>query len=260
MEIELKNISYRKIIKKVNVTIPTSKITCIIGPIGSGKTTLLELIKGIKTPTSGSILIDENQKISFTKQFPEEQFFYKTVREELEKNLKIFNYNEEKINKKIIDSFKMVQMKEELLSKDPLTLKRDDMKKLSLALSLCINPSVLILDEPVSNMNYLDKQNVIKLLKTIKRKYNKTIIIATNDIEFVHLISDYVIAINNGQIILEGDKYKVFKEYDLLKENNISIPKIIEFESIALREKKIKLGYRDEINDLIKDILRKKEV
>ena len=63
---------------------------------------------------------------------------------------------------------------------------------------------------------------------------------------------------NKGNIIIEGDKYTVFKEQKLLKDNGILVPKIIEFENYVLDNKKIKLGYRDDINDLIKDILRNK--
>ena len=61
---------------------------------------------------------------------------------------------------------------------------------------------------------------------------------------------------NNGKIILSGNKFDVFKNVDMLRANDISIPKIIKFENDVLKKKNIKLGYRDEINDLVKDILR----
>ena len=56
----------------------------------------------------------------------------------------------------------------------------------------------------------------------------------------------------NGKIVLEGTKYDIFKK-DLSK-YKLSIPKIIEFEKLTYSKKNIRLGYRDEINDLIKDI------
>lgn len=260
MEIVFKNINYKNVINNIDLTINSGEITCIIGKSGSGKSTLLELIGKQKAPTSGKILIDESLKIGYVEQFVDEQFFCKTVESEIEKTLKLSNCESSKIKSKILNSIKMVNLNSNVLSKDPLTISGCDMKKLSLAKALCINPSILLLDEPTSNMNSEDKKNIIKLLNVLKRKYNKTIVIATNDIEFVHLIADKVVALKSGNIILEGDKYEVFKNVELLKKNNISVPKIIEFSYIVQKDKKIKLGYRDEINDLIKDILRKKEV
>ena len=90
----------------------------------------------------------------------------------------------------------------------------------------------------------------------MKLRYGKTIIIFSKDTDFVHQISDYVYLFNNGKILLEGDKYEVLTNTKILKQNNLNKPKLIEFVDLVENKKNVKIGYRDDINDLMKDVYR----
>ena len=270
MEIVFDNVSYQNgdsyILKDINCKFENGKISAIIGPTGSGKTTLIKMINDLYKPTKGEIKIDnlninENidkfrHNIGFMFQFPEQQFFNKTVKEELEFNLKIFNYRINEIDKRVKDSLKMVGLNESYLNLNPLSLSNGDRRKIALASLLIYNPKIIILDEPTIGIDDSSKRNFIKLIKMLKNRYNKTIIIVSHDIELIHKLADNIIVLNEGNIVSYGNKYDVFKNGRQLKKYGLLQPKIILFSDKVYNKKNIKLGYRDEINDLIKDIYR----
>ena len=149
-----------------------------------------------------------------------------------------------------------MEMDESFLDRDPYTLSNGEKRKIAIASVLVYNPKVLLLDEPTIGLDYQSKKSLIRLLVLLKKRYNKTILIATHDVDLIHKIADYIYILADKTILLEGDKYSVFKQVDLLKEHNIEVPKVIEFSDLVLKKKNKKIGYRDDINDLIKDIYR----
>ena len=74
--------------------------------------------------------------------------------------------------------------------------------------------------------------------------------------EFIHKVCDDIYVLNQGKIVLYGNKFDVFSKQKLLKKINVDVPNIISFENLVLQKKNIQIGYRDEINDLIKDVYR----
>lgn len=70
----------------------------------------------------------------------------------------------------------------------------------------------------------------------------------------LHKISDHIVLLDKGKIVLEGSKYEVFKQD--IEKYGVKKTKIIEFEELVYKEKNIKIGYRDDINDLMKDVYR----
>ena len=136
------------------------------------------------------------------------------------------------------------------------TLSNSEKILLKLALVLSINPKILIIDSVLDYLDSYHKKQLIKIIKKLKRRYQKTIIIISNDIDTMHKVIDYVYILSKGQIVLEGNKYEVFSKVQELKKYKLKVPQIIALENLVYENKKIKLGYRDDINDLLKDIYR----
>ena len=253
----------------INTTFKEGKITSIMGKSGSGKTTLIELINALILPTKGNIEVGSRvisktrkikninnlrYKIGLVFQMPEEQFFCSTVKEEIEFGMKYFNKSVKSIEKHVSDALIMIGLDDSYLNRNPFSLSSGEMRKVAIASILAFNPKVIILDEPTIGLDNKSKENLIKIIKLLKNRYNKTIIVVSNDTDLLLKISDHIILLDKGKIVLEGNKYDVFKQ-DILK-YGLKRPKIIEFEQLVLEKKGIKIGYRDDINDLMKDVYR----
>lgn len=280
MEIKFNNVDFvydkvnyqkKEVLNNINLSFPEGKITGIVGKSGSGKTTMLELIDGLLLPSNGNIqvgnfLLEKNSKnknmndlrfqVGLVFQFPEDQIFNDTVKQELEMGLKFYNYKLDKIEKRTLDALKMVGLDESYLDKNPMNLSNGEKRKIAIASILMINPEVLILDEPTIGLDPESKNNFMKLLRILKNRFHKTILIVSHDTDFLLPIVDHVVVLHDKKVVLEGTKYDVFKQVKKLKQYGVKTPQVIEFSDKVLQKKKIKIGYRDEINDLIKDIYR----
>lgn len=259
----------KEVLKNITITIPQGKITGIIGKSGSGKTTLIQLMNCLLKPTSGKIKISDfildsknqnlkelHRQVGFLFQFPEEQFFHETVDKEIGFAVDSFQYRVSEKEKRIKEALLLVGLNDSYLKRDPLTLSNGEKRKVALASILIYNPKILILDEPTIGLDEESKKSILKLLRMLKKRYHKTIIIVSHDVEFLHKFVDYLFVLNNGKVVLKGDKYEVFKQEGRLKRYGVAVPQMVHFSNLVFEKKNIKIGYRDEINDLIKDIYR----
>lgn len=279
MEIAFRNVTYiynnitnlKTALNNINIEIKKEKINSIIGRSGSGKTTLINIIDALSIPTIGTVIVDNykinkydkidnvnnlRSNIGFTYQNPDDQLFNATVRKELELSLKNYNFKTNNYLERCIKTLKLVGLDGTYLNRNPFKLSSGEKRKVALACILIYNPKVIIFDEPTTNLDGNSKNELIKLIRLLKNKYKKTIIIASKDIEFVHKISDNIYVLNDSKIVLSGNKYDVFNNDDYLNKYDLYLPQVIKFSNRVKELKNIKLGYRDDINDLIKDIYR----
>ena len=243
----------------------TNKITSVYDEENSN---LLEIVSLLNPIKNGVIEIDNfnyntkikkvpkkiRKKIGYVSRFSENQFFNSTVKKELEISLKLLD--EETNIDLIFEVMNMVDLNLDLLDHDPFTLSSGEKRKLSIASVLIYNPEIIIIENPFIALDFDSKNNVCKLLKKLKNDYNKTIIISSNNIEDIYKISDYVYILKNYNIVIKGDRSNIYKQKEILVENSIYLPQVVSFSDYVLKEKNVKLGYRYEINDLIKDIYR----
>lgn len=265
MEIILNNIEVGPF-KNLNLCVFDNKITAIIGPNGSGKSVLAELIATTRKPEKGLYIIDGNKidlnskhvnfnqlrfDVGIVMQNLRTQFFEGTVEDHILYQLKIYNYK--KSEKRVLDSLKMVDLSCEYLTRKIKTLSDTEMFKVMLATVLSINPDVIVLDDPSCFLDKNEIDKLIKLLKIMKIKYNKTIVTTSVDTDFILKLADYIYVIDKGKIIIQGEKYEVFNNKKL-KDIDIHIPNIIEFQNKFRKKAKVLINYRDNVNDLIKDV------
>ena len=230
IKVKIKDISYyyekeRKIIDSFSVNIPKDSITAITGKSGTGKTTLIEIISGLAflgENFSGEIGYNfrnenkekEDEKLLLYKNISErelyeirkrmgivfqntgEQFFSGTVLEELEYNItkkyKIKNRKSKELSDRINEIAELFGYDEKFLMKSPFVLSGGEKKMLGLALAVCLEPEILILDEPTGALDY---NMTIKFMQIVEKtkKNGTTVILVTHDENIVKQYSDYIL-------------------------------------------------------------------
>lgn len=257
MAVILDKISYQDKLKNVCYEFEEEKITCVIASSGGGKTLLSQIISGIEKEYAGTLTNSYiGREVGYVFQNPDDSFIFKTVREELSFGLEKYNYKTDILDKRIEDSLKMVGLPLDYLDKKPFDLSSGEKSLLSLAIALSLNPKLIIIDDPTIYLDNKKEQYLIKLLKKLRSSYHKTIIIMSNDIEFILKVTDNYVILKKGKIVSQGSSKELLNNYDKIKSAHIGVPKILEFINTVKKKKDINLELTSDIKELMKDIYR----
>ncbi|AEC45962.1 ABC transporter ATP-binding protein [Mesomycoplasma hyorhinis] len=206
------NLKLKKaIVNKINFLVAHNEIHALIGDNGSGKSSIIKAIVDSYTNYTGEIFINNvNSRLANSKKhigyvpdvldFPREMSTHKY----LLLLGKISNLPIETIEKRI-DKFLAIFKIEHLKQQKPYYFSPGQKRKISLIQALIHNPSFVILDEPLSRLDYTSKLDVVYMLKQLKHQ-GKTILISTNNLEEMEELVDSVTFINEGKIIYSGKK------------------------------------------------------
>ena len=220
LEIENLSKSYEsklEVVSDCSFSIESGNICAIVGESGSGKSTLFKLIAGLERPEKGSIKVKE--KIVSNDKFivaPKDRnvglvfqdfslFPHMTVKENIE-----FGLVKNK-NKKVEELLKIIRM-ENFLNRYPHELSGGQQQRVSLARSLALDPSLLLLDEPFSNLDTELKSKLRKDVRTIIKEIGTSSIFITHDILDALDIADEIIFMDNGKIIRQCTIEDIFKD------------------------------------------------
>ncbi|WP_130806377.1 ABC transporter ATP-binding protein [Senegalia massiliensis] len=198
--------SKKYILNDFNMNIDRGDILSILGESGSGKSTILRLIAGLEEPNKGSIklnkqiLADDSNYILPEKRqigmvFQDYALFpHMTVSKNIIFGLDRMNRKEK--NKRLNEVLKLIDMVE-YKDRYPYELSGGQQQRVALARAIAPQPSVLLMDEPFSNLDSELKSKIRKELKSILNKADITTIFVTHDKEDVKAIANKVILINN---------------------------------------------------------------
>ena len=216
--IEFKHIdfSYDKlpVLKNLSVDFEENKTTCILGSSGSGKTTILRLIAGLEVPGEGEIFID---KKSVSKRnmliVPPDKRMIGYVFQDLAlwphfstyKNIAwgLENRKEKNIKQKVSQILEFFDL-EKYADKYPHQLSGGQQQMVAIARALVLSPKILLMDEPLANLDVKVKSKISDYLHRLKKKYDLTIIYVTHDHRDAFANADNIIVINNGKIEASG--------------------------------------------------------
>ncbi|KAA9301135.1 MULTISPECIES: ABC transporter ATP-binding protein [Aerococcus] len=194
-----------QVLHDINLTIEDSDIVSILGPSGCGKTTLLNLILGIIPVSSGQIRYQGQditntsmEKRGFNIVFQDYALFpnlnvYDNITYGLKNNPDISSPEE------VQDLIQLLNL-EKHLKKSIRQLSGGQKQRVALARTLVMKPKILLLDEPLSALDGVIKEQIKERIHTIAKKYQLTTIMVTHDPEEALTLSDKVIILNQGHV------------------------------------------------------------
>jgi ABC-2 type transport system ATP-binding protein len=212
-----KSYGTKVVLNNINAHFPTGKVIGLLGPNGAGKTTLIRILNLITKQDSGEVSFDQKklgtsnlQSIGY---MPEEKGLYPnmTVTDQLKFFGKLREMQTSLINEKIkywLDRFQMQQYAKMKLS----ALSKGNQQKIQFIITVMHEPKVLILDEPLSGLDPVNAEVINQVIEEFT-KMGKTIIFSTHRMEQVDDICDYVILLNHGCKILEGNLAQIKKDH-----------------------------------------------
>lgn len=264
MAIKFFGVKYKDVFEDLNLEINKNEITSVVGKNGCGKTAFLNLIYGLDQDFEGRITICRKSfntktklkdiekirsSISYLTQDYENHLFNVNIFEDIK-------YGLDKINtKQLEDLLKNFGLNEEILKKSYFELSASEKKKVLIIKMFTRDSKIILLDDPTNGLDQKGILTLIKMLKKEKRK-DKIIIISSVDCEFLLNISDKILIMDNKKIINCENKYEFFSNQLILNSCSLTVPNVLGFRQKVLNNKGVKLVYRDNVNDLLKDIYR----
>jgi iron(III) transport system ATP-binding protein len=210
-----KNFGEKKVLLPLALTVPKGAFVALLGPSGCGKTTLLRMIAGLETPSAGELRLGDRVLFSAGVSLPpEERGFgmvfqsyavwpHMTVAENVGYPLKIRGLARTEIDAKVRKALALVHL-EEFAARYPHQLSGGQQQRVALARGLAMEPPVLLLDEPLSNLDAKLRAEMRREIRDLHRKLGITILYVTHDQREAFEMSTYVVVLNAGRIEQEG--------------------------------------------------------
>ncbi|HCS61755.1 MAG TPA: polyamine ABC transporter ATP-binding protein [Microbacterium sp.] len=201
----------------IDLSIPAGKLTTLLGPSGCGKTTSLRMLAGYTRPTSGQILIDGSDATATP---PEKRglgmvfqsyalFPHMSVADNVEYGLKTRGINKAERQKRAAESLELVGLAH-LADRKPRALSGGQQQRVALARAIAIRPKLLLLDEPLSNLDARLRVQMRSELRRIQHETGLTVVLVTHDQDEALEMSDEMVLMRAGKIMQQGAPADVF--------------------------------------------------
>ncbi|WP_324757363.1 energy-coupling factor ABC transporter ATP-binding protein [Haloarcula sp. GH36] len=223
----------------VDVTVEAGERVALLGPNGAGKSTLLQLLGGLLDLDAGTVRYfgettdadTVRDRLSVLTQNPADYLFNPTVREDLAYGPKQLALTEDEVDRRVKRIADRLDL-DGLLSKPPFRLSGGQQRRAALASALTVEPDVLLLDEPLSNVDATNRATILELLDELADD-GATLVISTPDTELVPQVADRVILLDAaGEIAAVGPTRELLTDTALLADCRLRPPQVVRlFES-----------------------------
>ena len=236
--IEISHLSFtypdgHQALKELNLSVERGECLGLVGPNGAGKSTLLLHLNGLIPSPNGAVRIlgevitkqslpGVRQKVGMVFQNPDDQLFCPTLFEDVAFGPLNSQVPAEEIPGRVAQALKKVGL-EGFEQRSPHHMSVGEKRKASLATILSMDPEIIVLDEPSSNLDPRSRKELIRLLAS----FTETRIVATHDLEMVLQLCDRVALMGRGSIVEIGKPEEVLTNEALLKSQGLELPEVL---------------------------------
>ena len=226
----------------VSFEIASGECIGIIGHTGSGKSTLLQHMNGLLKPHSGEIIVsdmnigdgsvkkvDISKNVGLVFQYPEYQLFEETVAKDVAFGPRNLGVPEDEISSIVRESIELLGLDYDAVAeKSPFELSGGQKRRVAIAGVLAMKPKVLILDEPTAGLDPASKHDMLEVIKRLRQERNLIVVFVSHNMKDIAELSDRIIVMNGGKLVMNGSPKEVFARASELKSMGLSVPPVTE--------------------------------
>ena len=229
----------KKAVDDVSFSAQRGEFIGLIGHTGSGKSTLIQHFNGLLKPTSGKIYIngeDIFQSKEMTRaarfavglvfQYPEYQLFEETVYADVAFGPKNMGLDKDEIDRRVRENCRIVGLSEDVLDKSPFELSGGQKRRVALAGIFAMEPEVMVLDEPMAGLDPAGCADVFRFIQEYHEKHGTTILFVTHSMEYAAQMSERIIVMDHGHILMDGTPADIFSRSEELIEAGLDVPQV----------------------------------
>jgi cobalt/nickel transport system ATP-binding protein len=223
----------------VGMSIEQGERVALLGPNGAGKTTLVLHLNGILAAQEGSVTVtglpvekvnfkEIRKRVGLVFQDPDDQLFMASVREDVAFGPANLGLAGERLDEVVTEALTSVGM-EAYADRPPHHLSFGQRRRVAIATVLAMEPDILVLDEPSSNLDPAGRREIAEILRSL----DLTMLMVTHDLPYALELCERSLVMNEGAIVADGPTKEILSDTEAMRRNRLELPLGFDPQSVA---------------------------
>ena len=214
----------------VDLHVHRGERVALLGPNGAGKTTLVLHLNGILTAGRGTVevsglpvakqhLREIRRRVGIVFQDPDDQLFLGTVRQDVAFGPANLGLSGAELDRRVMEALEKVGMTD-FVDRPPHHLSYGQRRRVAVATVLAMEPEVLVLDEPSSNLDPASRRELADILRSL----DVTVLMVTHDLPYALELCERSVVLSDGRVVADGRTYDVLTDRELMRRHRLELP------------------------------------